>query len=75
VGITLLRTFRLEEKGWLENCYAPLNKVIEKFMKEKGDIPECAGILDLLEQEMRMYQKFKNCTGTPSLLCRNRRIP
>jgi hypothetical protein len=59
----LLHTFRLEEKGWLEHFYEPMQKVIEKLRKEHGEDPECAGILDALEQEAVIYRKYKKFYG------------
>ena len=59
----LLHTFRLEEKGWLEHFYEPMQKVIEKVRKEHGDNPECAGILDALAQEAVIYRKYKKYYG------------
>ena len=59
----LLHMFRLEEKGWLEHFYEPMQKVIGTLRNEKGDDPECAGILNALEQEAFMYRKYKNFYG------------
>jgi len=59
----LLHTFRLEEKGWLEHFYEPMQKVIDQLRKEKGDNPECAAILDALEREGVMYRKYKKYYG------------
>ena len=62
-GLHLLNMFRLEEKGWLEHYYEPMQKVIEKLRKRQGDNPECAGILNALEQEAVIYRKFKKFYG------------
>jgi SAM-dependent methyltransferase len=59
----LLHTFRLEEKGWLEHFYEPMQKVIEKIRKEHGENPECAAILNALEQEAVIYRKYKKFYG------------
>lgn len=62
-GLTLLDTFRIEEKGWLEHFYEPMAKVIEKIRGEQGDNPECAAILYALEQEAVMYRKYQGLYG------------
>ncbi len=62
-GLQLLHMFRLEEKGWKKHFYEPMLKVIEKMRKEKGDIRECADILDALEQEAVMYRKYGKFYG------------
>ena len=62
-GLQLLNMFRLEEKGWLEHFYEPMQKVIEKLRKEQGDIQECAAVLDALEQEAVIYRKYGKLYG------------
>ena len=61
--LRLLHMFRLEEKGWLEHFYDPMQKVIGTLRKEHGDDPQCAAILKALEQEAVMYRKYKNFYG------------
>ncbi|MBP1927784.1 SAM-dependent methyltransferase [Methanolinea mesophila] len=70
-GLQLLHTFRLEKKGWTEYFYEPMGKVIEALRKEKGDIPECAAVLDALEQEGVMYRKYGNSYGYSFFVMRN----
>ena len=62
-GLELLHMFRLEEKGWTKHFYEPMQEVIGTLRKEKGDIPECAAVLDALEQEAVMYRKYGKFYG------------
>jgi ubiquinone/menaquinone biosynthesis C-methylase UbiE len=62
-GLQLLSMFRLEEKGWLDHFYEPMQKVIEQFRKKRGEDQECAGVLNALEQEAVMYRKFGKLYG------------
>ena len=61
--LQLLRMFRLEEKGWLNHYYEPMQKVIDKLRKDRGDVQECAGVLNALEQEAGIYRKFGKYYG------------
>ncbi len=70
-GLQLLHMFRLGEKGWLEHFYEPMEKVIEKFRKDKGDVPECTAILDAFEQEAVIYRKYGNYYGYTFFVMRN----
>ena len=70
-GLQLLNMFRLEKKGWLEHFYEPMQKVIEKLRKEQGDIQECAGILNALEQEAVIYGKFGKFYGYTFFVMQN----
>lgn len=62
-GLQLLEMFRLGEKGWLEHYFEPMQKVIEKLRNEKGDVPECAAVLDALEHEAVIYRKYGKYYG------------
>lgn len=73
-GLHLLNMFRLEEKGWLEHYYEPMQKVIEKLRKEQGENPECAGILNALEQEAVIYRKFRKFYGYTFFVLQNPQV-
>jgi Cyclopropane fatty acid synthase and related methyltransferases len=70
-GLQLLHMFRLGEKGWLEHFYEPMQEVITKLRKENGDAPECAVVLDALEQEAVIYRKYGNYYGYTFFVMRN----
>jgi ubiquinone/menaquinone biosynthesis C-methylase UbiE len=62
-GLRLLGSFRLEEEGWLEYFYRPMDEVLEKLRSEQGDNPECAEIIQAFEREGAMYQKYGRYYG------------
>lgn len=70
-GLRLIATYRLPEAGWWDNYYVPMLARIADLRKTHGSNPACAAILDTLEHEVEMYQKYKRYYGYTFFVMQN----
>jgi SAM-dependent methyltransferase len=70
-GLRLIATYRLPEAGWWDNYYVPMLARITELRESHGSDPACAAILDSLEYEAEMYQKYKQYYGYTFFVMQN----
>jgi SAM-dependent methyltransferase len=71
VGLRLVATYRLPEAGWWEHYHVPQLVLIAELRKSHGSDPVAAGIMDALEHEAEMYQKYKRYYGYTFFVMQN----
>jgi cyclopropane fatty-acyl-phospholipid synthase-like methyltransferase len=69
-GLELLKTDRLEKEGWTTNYYEPMRKVIAELRPTHGQNEEDAAVLDGLDEEASIYDKYGDSFGYTFFLMR-----
>jgi len=62
-GLRLVATYRLPEAGWWDNYHVPMLARTGELRKTHGSDPADAALLDSLEHEAEMFQKYKRYYG------------
>ena len=62
-GYAVITTFRLPEYCWIENYYRPIQAHIPQFLQKYRKTLEAQNLVIELEQEIEMYEKYKDFYG------------
>ena len=58
-GYSPVGYFVLPEKCWLDNYYRPMQAGFKEFLDRNGNIEEARAIINLEQQEIELYEKYK----------------
>ncbi len=62
-GYHLIDNFVLPEKGWRENYYAPMLKVLDRFKNKYFDNPDALAVASRCQHEIDLYEKYSEYYG------------